>query len=248
MSRLHPFDVLRAALSEDWFSEIRAIEAQGRDPADRLQFHELGAVQRVLRELHPPEPAGPGTTIAEYQTLLYATYRYWRAGRHTFALAQEALVGDSTARGLDGSRAPRPGESGSQPAIQSSSRRTSAPPNRPPAVPHGACYIQLPERLFWAKIDETAAPEPMDGMFLAMGPGDQEITVLAVLGLRPERGGFSQIAMTVPPGDLVRAGSFARRPLFAPVLEGGDRAGVKSLVSDAELLHLAHLALTEVAR
>ena len=72
--------------------------------------------------------------------------------------------------------------------------------------------------------------------------------MLAVLGLRPERGGFSQIALTVPPEDLAQAKDFVRRPRFAPVLEGGERAGVKSLVSEAELLHLAHLALAQVAR
>ena len=117
-----------------------------------------------------------------------------------------------------------------------------------PDVPHRACYLQLPERLFWARISDTAAPEPLDGLFLAAGPGDREITVLAVLGLRPERGGFSQIALTVPPEDLAQAKDFVRRPRFAPVLEGGERAGVKSLVSEAELLHLAHLALAQVAR
>ena len=43
---------------------------------------------------------------------------------------------------------------------------TDGPPDRltagPPEVPHGACYLQLPERLFWARIDDTTAPEPLD--------------------------------------------------------------------------------------
>ncbi len=222
MSRLHPFDVMSAALSEEWFSQIRAAEGQGCDAADRLQFHDLAAVRRVLRDLEPPGEEAAGPTIAEYETLLYTVYRFWRAGRHSLALDREAV---ERALAEDDQ-----GRSGVR------------------AVPHGACYLQLPERLFWARINDTAAPEPLDGVFLAAGAGEREITVLAVLGLRPERGGFSQIAITVPPADLARAQELVRRPPFAPVLDGGERAGVKSLVSEAELLHLAHLALAEVAR
>jgi hypothetical protein len=115
-------------------------------------------------------------------------------------------------------------------------------------VPHGACYLQLPERLFWARIAQDATAEPVDGLFLASGAEGGEVTVLAVLGFRPERGGFSQVTVTAPPEDFARAGSFVRRPLFAPALEGGERAGVRSLLSEAELLYLASLALTEARR
>jgi hypothetical protein len=115
-----------------------------------------------------------------------------------------------------------------------------------PTVPHGACYLQLPERIFWARIADTAAPEPLDGVFLVAGPAGAELTVLAVLGLRPDRDGFSQLVVTAPAADFSHAREAARRPLFAPVLDGGDRAGLRSLVSEAELLYLAHLALAEV--
>ena len=186
-------------------------------------------MRRALRQLSPPGEAAAGTTIAEYETLLYAVYRFWSTGRHSLALGREAL---------EHALAPDDrGHPGPAPDVRAT-----------PDVPHRACYLQLPERLFWARISDTAAPEPLDGLFLAAGPGDREITVLAVLGLRPERGGFSQIALTVPPEDLAQAKDFVRRPRFAPVLEGGERAGVKSLVSEAELLHLAHLALAQVAR
>lgn len=223
MSRLHPFDVLAAALPEDWFREVRAALGEGRDVTDHLQFHDLGAVRRVLQEIAPAGEEASGTTTAEYETLLYTVCRFWLAGRHSFELSREA-VGRALARDAQA-------QSGNQ-----------------PAVPHGACYLRFPERLFWARINDPTPPEPLDGMFVAAGAGGHEITVLAVLGLRPERGGFSQIAVTAPMADLLRAGSFVRRPLFAPVLEGGEQAGVKSLVSEAELLHLAHLALAEVAR
>ena len=78
--------------------------------------------------------------------------------------------------------------------------------------------------------------------------GGRELLVLAVLGLRPVRVGFSQISVAAPPLDVAGAARLVRRPLFAPVLEGGERAGMKSLVSDAELLHLTHLALGQIAR
>ena len=83
---------------------------------------------------------------------------------------------------------------------------------------------------------------------MAPAAGGRELLVLAVLGLRPEREGFSQIAVAAPPEEVAGAARLARRPPFAPVLEGGERAGMKSLVSEAELLHLAHLALAQVAR
>jgi hypothetical protein len=221
VSRLHPFDVVSAGLPEEWFSEIRAAEATGCDATDRLQFHDLAPVREVLRQLSPLGAEAAAITLAQYETLLYTVYRFWSAGRHSVGLEREGVERALAADGRTGGQA---------------------------AVPHTACYLQLPERLFWARIDDIAPPEPLDGLFLATGAGSREITILAVLGLRPERGGFSQITVTVPLEDLARAKDVVRQPLFAPVLEGGDRAGVKSLVSEAELLHLAYLALAEVAR
>ncbi len=173
----------------------------------------------AVRRLLGEVPAEAGAAMEAYGALFYAVYRYWDTGRHWYAV---------TLAGLD--RADQLGIPGN------------------PTVPHGACYLQLPERTFWARIADTAAPEPLDGVFLVAGAAGAEITVLAVLGLRPDREGFSQLAVTAPAADFPRAREAARRPLFAPVLEGGDRAGIKSLVSEAELLHLAHLALAEVPR
>ncbi len=212
MSRPHPFDVIHGALTEEWFREVG-------DTDDLLQFQRMAPVQRALGELKPGEAEAAGAAAEEYGILLYVTYRFWSAGRHSLAL-QRAAVERALAREATGS----------------------------PQVPHGACYLQLPERLFWARIGAEVPPEPLDGLFLATSAGAREITVLAVLGWRPERSGFSQIAITARPEDFAQARQFARRPPFAPVLDGGERAGVKSLVSEAELLHLACLALAEAAR
>jgi hypothetical protein len=172
-----------------------------------------------------------GAAAEEYGTLLYVAHRFWRAGRHTISLDGAAV---ERMLALD-----QGGRAGAREAAQTGS---------PLTVPHGACYLQLPERLFWARIAPDAPAEPLDGLFLAAGADGREITVLAVLGFRPERGGFSQVALTVPTEDFARAGGLARRPLFAPALEGGERAGVKSLLSEAELLHLVSLALALAGR
>jgi len=198
--------------------------AEVGDVPGRLQFQQLEPVQRVLGQLAPGE-AAVGAAAEEYGTLLYAIHRFWSAGRHTMELDRTIVDRMLEDGGKAGGRA--------------------APP---PTVPGGACYVQFPERLFWARIAPDATAEPLDGLFLAASEDGLEITVLAVLGLRPERGGFSQVAVTAPPQDFARAGEFARRPLFAPVLEGGDRAGVRSLLSEAELLLLTSLALAQVGR
>jgi hypothetical protein len=75
-----------------------------------------------------------------------------------------------------------------------------------------------------------------------------EITVVAILGLRPGRDGFTQIALHLPPGDFVAAGSARREPPFGPLMEGGDVAGFRSVATPGELLQLVSLALAASAR
>jgi hypothetical protein len=222
MSRTDPFDLIGGVLGDAWFTEVdAAAQAAGRDPADRLAFQRLDPVQRVLDELRPPDAEAPGAIVEEYGTLLFVVYHYRRAGERSLALDRAAFE-----RLL-----------ASEPA---------APPPLPAAI--APCYLQLPERWFWARIAESAPPEPLDGCFVAETAGGRELLVLAILGLRAEREGFSQIAVAVPREDMAAAARLVRRPLFAPVLEGGERAGMKSLVSEAELLHLTHLALAQVTR
>jgi hypothetical protein len=222
MSRPHPFDLIGTALGEAWFAEVDAsVQTASCDPSDRLAFQRLEPVQRVLRELHPADAEAPGAVVEEYGTLLFVVYHYRRAGGRSLVLDRAALE-----RALAGAPA--------------------TPPPVPAAI--GACYLQLPERWFWAQITPGTPAEPVDGLFIAEAAAGRELVVLAVLGLRPEREGFSQIAVAALRGDVAAAARLVRRPLFAPVLEGGERAGVKSLVSEAELLHLTHLALAQAAR
>ncbi len=49
--------------------------------------------------------------------------------------------------------------------------------------------------------------------------------------------------MTAEPGDFLIARDMVRAEPFAPDMEGGSAAGFRSIASQAELLHLVHLAL-----
>ncbi len=114
-------------------------------------------------------------------------------------------------------------------------------------VPCGACYLRFPERRFWAQIDQQAPHEPLDGIFVAQSSNLRQLSVLAVLGLRPERSGFSQISVTATLEDVCAAQLESRTPQFAPTMAGGVEAGFKSLASPGELLCVTQLALTQVA-
>ena len=221
MTRLDPFDHAFAELAASRFPEIRAeAEAEHRDTADRPQFAALRAVQHLLDEVEAPDilEARPDAG-AEYLTALYVAYRYWDAGRHAFPVSREYI---EAALG------------------------EPTPVEQPP-VPHRACYLRLPERWFWAQIEPAEPHEPVDGLFVVMDGRDREIVVLAVLGLRGDRPGFSEVSVTTVPEHLATAHQSARQGIFAPTLDGGREAGLRSLTTSAELLHLAHLALHDVA-
>lgn len=221
MTRITPFDLAFADLA-DRFEEVRTeAERQQRDTADRGQFASIPAVQRIVDDVAAAELVEEAPEAAdEYLTLLYAAYRYWATGRPTVSLTRETLE----------------------------KLLTAGTSHRPVAVPEDACYLQLPERVVWAQIGPDQPHEPMDGLFVVAGPAGRERTVVAVLGLRPERGGFSQITVIATPEDLAAAPDEARRPPFAPVLAGGERMGLKSVTSPAELLLLAALATGRTAK
>ena len=90
--------------------------------------------------------------------------------------------------------------------------------------------------------------EPLDGIFLAPSADGTRLTLVAILGMRSERHGFSQISITVGRDELTSAHAEARQPLFAPVMEGGQHAGFKSICSAADLVVLTQLALAQVTR
>jgi hypothetical protein len=119
-----------------------------------------------------------------------------------------------------------------------------APLGRPPMAP-GVFYVQLPERIVWVQTAGGAPHEPLDGCFVVLSAS--RVSVLAILGFRPERGGFTTVAVAsalplAPPGPRPDGSA-----PFASVLPAGDRAGLRSVASPDELLALALLALAPPA-
>jgi hypothetical protein len=211
-----PFDLVFRDLVSDLGALQVAARGAGRELGDRTAFARAPEVRGLLARLAPPAdgPDAPGSR-EEYLTLLYAAYRFWEAGERVLVVPRSRL----------------------EAAI------TSPPPPGVPAIPGGACYLQLPPSWWWAKVTEDAAHEPLDGCFAVGGTRGDEITVVAVLGLRRERAGFTQVALTVSPADFADAAALRRDPPFAPLIEGGTSAGLHSLATPAELLTLVHLAL-----
>lgn len=107
--------------------------------------------------------------------------------------------------------------------------------------PAAVCYAQLPERLIWAEPEAGAPHEPLDGVFLIAAA--DRARVLAVVGMRADRDGFTTVEADLPlpaPAPAARADGSAP---FASVLPGGDRARLLSVVSEHELVALALTAL-----
>ncbi len=216
MSRIDPFEYAFGELAEQRFPGIReeAAAAQ-KDTADRGQFASLSSVQQLLAEVESPELLEQHAEAAEeYLNTLYVAFRFWEGGRQVASVGK-ADIEAALAAELD----------------------------ERPSVPGGACYLQLPQRWCWAQVAPDQPHEPLDGLFLVAGPSHREITVLAVLGLRPDRPGFSEVTVIALPQDFTTARAEARTPAFAPVIAGGEAAGLKSVVSSGELLHLVHVAL-----
>ncbi|MDH4349992.1 MAG: hypothetical protein OEW56_02450, partial [Gemmatimonadota bacterium] len=117
------------------------------------------------------------------------------------------------------------------------------PPTTPPRIPGDACYVQLPTPWIWAQGGPGEPHEPLDGMFAVAGPHGDEITVLGVLGLRAERGGFTQVTVRARAADFAEAGTVRRDPPFAPLMEGGKAASFRSVASAGELLTVLQFAL-----
>lgn len=112
--------------------------------------------------------------------------------------------------------------------------QAAQPPSRLPA------YIHLPSHLYWGRPEPEGPHEPVDGLFVH--PFANGIRALAIFGLHRERPGFSvaEVAGAVPAPLLPRADGSAP---FAPQMDGGGAAGIRSVAGADELLTLAWHAL-----
>ena len=105
-----------------------------------------------------------------------------------------------------------------------------------PVLPALPAYIQFPSHLYWAQLEPDAPHEPLDGFFVhPHGPG---IRALGIFGLHPERPGFTVAEVSGPaPAELPRRADGSAP--FAPLMEGGRAAGLRSVAGARELLALA---------
>jgi hypothetical protein len=109
-----------------------------------------------------------------------------------------------------------------------------SPDSQRRATEASSTYVQLPPLAIWALLEDGSV-EPLDGWFQTTRGG--ELQVLAVLGLRPGRPGFTTLSARGPaPGFQRRDDGSAR---FAPLeTKAGARAGIGAVTSEAELLEL----------
>ena len=221
MTRLTPYELAFGETIEARFPSVQQeARLSRRDATDPAQFASLSTVQRILTDIESPSLLEEHpAAAAEYLTILYAAFRFWEAGKLVLQVDREDWSESGLLRDL-GLR----------------------------EIPSGACYLQFPERWFWAQIEPNAPHEPLDGIFLAQSADRRQLVLVAILGLRVEREGISQISLTVGLDDAQAAMATAAPPLFPPLMAGGSEAGFRSLSSAVDLLLLAHLALVQTTR
>jgi len=212
-ARPTPFALLFGALAPERFPLLRsALAAAGCRPEDRDGFILVREVVELLRELRPDE--GMGEAVQALVALVHYAYLFWSSGEPVRVISEAELA-----------------QLVEQPALPTS-RLPDQPPARAPDVP--TRYVQLPALRVWATPVAGQPAEPLDGWFETRA-GDR-VSLLALFGLSPTREGLTAVELAGP-----RAGALERRDgkLFAPLLAGGDAAGLLSLAGEEELLELA---------
>lgn len=159
---------------------------------------------------------GLGDGIDEFVAFVHAAYRFWEDGRRLIALDEAA----------------------SRELCVGDQTETLVAPSLPPF----SAYIQVAPRLIWGRLDDGDVFEPLDGWFaLPIGPG---LRVVACFGVHPNRPGLSLLLVEgIAPGVVRREDSSA---LFAPMMPGGETAGLHAVVAPEELLLLAWRAVPRV--
>ena len=210
-----PFALVFGDLARERFPAIAELLRGGEwSSADRDAFVLLAPVGHLLREM-APEDRTPEQLEAHVR-LLHHGYRHWAAGGWVYQIGDAVLDRVVRSGGLSSHLA------------------------------HQALYLQLPEHRVWGTPTPAAPAEPLDGMFVTemLEPG--AIAVLAIFGIRRGRPGFSAVAVEghadeaePEAGELeVIATRDDGTRAFAPLLAGGEAAGIYSIANAGELLLL----------
>src|SRR6478672_3478302 len=207
VTRPTPFDLAFQDAVQSEFPAIHdALEKAGTDPRDRDAFLMVREVISLIRDLRPDEGLGSG--IDQLAALVHHAYLFWDGGGATVELSSSEL----------------------ETLLQfgPSGKTVEGALAKP-------LYAQLPLRRMWARVVDGDPAEPLDGCFIHLAD-ESTLRVLAVLGMHPERPGFSVVEVIGHlPGRLQREDG---TPLFSAALPGGDRAGLFSIVGGEELLEL----------
>lgn len=210
-SRPHPFELIFAPFRGDHLPAVRA--AIGSD-CDVDQFLLAAPALELMQALRPD--TGLGEAIDDFVALVHAAFRFWCDGERTLSL------GESATRALC---APRGGDSAGVPLLVADPSDTGAAAAR---------YIQVAPRIIWGQLADQGPFEPLDGWFaLPLAGGLQ---MVACFGVHADRPGISVVAAQGDRLDLVERED--GMPLFAPMMAGGDVAGLHSIAGPEELLLL----------
>lgn len=207
-----PFALVFDELARDRFPAIaRALDASARSSEHRDAFVLLEPVAHLLRDV-ATDDASPDE-IEAHLRLLHHAYRHWAAGGWVYRIGDETLT-RATASPLLSSRLTRP-----------------------------ALYLQMPSGRVWRP---GTPPEPLDGAFVTETPRAGEIAVLGIFGMHRARPGFRAVAVegradadSATGEELeVLAARADGSPPFAPLIEGGQQAGIFSVATAGEMLLL----------
>lgn len=216
-ARPTPFDLVFDSFARDRFPEIRASLAESaREPTDRDAFLLDRFVVRLLRDLVPDE--GVGEAVDQHVAMLHNAYLFWHRGLRSVQLSREqteALLADG--------RATRDADLNWKATV----------------------YLQFPERMIWAEVNEGNPHEPLDGVFVTTN-GCELYRVLGVFGMHADRAGFTvaEVIGSRPAPTRRTDGT----PFFAPLLPGGARAGLYSIGGPTELIELGARAIGMLPR
>jgi hypothetical protein len=228
--RLTPYELAfgSADFENETYPGIREeADVRGSDTAVPERFFMLAAVGEWLRAMRPDtEPDGAESTlpsadvVKEYGALLFHAYRFLDRGRHFHTIGVPLL------RQL------------------LSEERVGDWTFR---APSDAGYVQFPRQLLWARIDDEAPAETVDGFFWSIVDPDVgrpgRIDILLVLGMHPDRPGFSVIDASAPlpapaPGHWADSTARPDGNDFSNILPGGELRDLLAIVSTAEVLKL----------
>jgi hypothetical protein len=224
-ARLTPYELAFGSLvfeTHTFPTLLDEAQAAGVDPAVQERFAFLSIGSDALREVVPPD--APPEALDQYRALLFHAFNFWRFGKRLYVIEKPV------ARYLVEAA----------PTLQDWDF----------AMPYPSVYVQLPPNLFWASVSPGSTPEPVDGFFATVAPGDdplglpaERLQVLVVLGIRRERAGYSVIPFdtAVGPGitaDWMHAPGREGAGEFENVLPGGEISGLYSILTTTEALKL----------